>query len=235
MARSITSKQRHADNSTVRVGRTSRAVAMVALLAWGCEQQDLTRQYEFIVRVSSEPGRAVEAASASLEGKELGVSDGDGAITITVRGREGDVLPIEIGCPSGHRAPTDPVQVPLRHVGNDIKPEFAAVCTPTSHSIVVAVRAERGPNLPLLHLGRELARTDSSGAAHLVLDVASEEVVELVLDTTHQPTLRPKSPVLRIQPGRSDEITAIAQDFTVAKPPAPRVVTPPRRGPVRID
>jgi hypothetical protein len=207
---------------------------MVALLALGCEQQDLSRQYEFIVRVSSEPGQPVEGARALLEGKELGASDGEGAITIEVRGREGDILPIEVACPSRHRAPTGPLHVPLRHVGNDVKPEFAAICVPTRHSIVVAVRAERGPHLPLLHLGRELARTDSSGAAHLVIDVASEEVVELVLDTTGQPTLRPKNPVLRIQPGRRDEITAIAQEFTVERPAVPKFGAP-RRGPVRID
>jgi hypothetical protein len=103
-----------------------------------------------------------------------------------------------------------------------------------THSIIVAVRAERGPNLPVLYLGRELARTDSSGAAHLVLDVASDDVVELVLDTTEQPGLRPKSPSLRIQPGPGDEITAVNQDFTLQQQEAVKKVAA-RRGPVRIQ
>jgi hypothetical protein len=205
---------------------------MLALLPWGCDQ-DLSRDYEFIVRVSSEPGRTLAGVRASLKNQELGVSDATGAVAIKVRGHEGDVLPIEVSCPTGHRAPP-PVLVPLRRVGHDVRPEFAAVCTPLTRSIVVAVRAERGPNLPLLYLGRELARTDSSGAAHLLLDIASEDVVELVLDTAEQPQLRPKNPVLRIQPGPGDEITALSQNFTVQPRERVRKVTT-QRGPTRIE
>jgi hypothetical protein len=216
----------------VRARLTSAAAIVLALLSWGCDR-DLSRDYEFIVRVSSEPGRTVAGARASLKNKELGVSDSTGAVTIKVRGHEGDVLPIEVSCPAGHRPPA-PVLVPLRRVGHDVTPEFAATCTPLTRSIVVAVRAERGPNLPLLYLGRELARTDSSGAAHLLLDVASEDVVELVLDTTEQPQLRPKNPVLRIQPGPGDDITALSQNFTVQ--PRERVKRAVmQRGPTRIE
>ena len=210
-------------------------LALLALLAMGCDR-DLTSDYDVVVRVTSEPGRALEGARALLRGKVLGLSDVSGAVAIHVRGREGDVLPIEVACPEGHRPPAAPVLVPLRHVMSGAKPEFAAQCTPTSHAVVVAVRAERGPNLPLLYLGRELARTDASGAAHVVLDVASTDVLELVLDTTAEPRLRPRSPILRIQPGASDAITAISQDFTLQPPPpAPKAPAPVRHGPVRIE
>jgi hypothetical protein len=211
----------------------SGAGVLVALLGLACKEQDLSRDYELIVKVSSDPGRGLAGARASVKGRELGVSDSSGAVAIHVRGHEGDVMSIDIACPSGHRPPA-PVRVPLRHVSHDVKPEFAALCTPLSHSIVVAVRAERGPHLPLLHLGRELARTDASGAAHVLLDVASDDVVELVLDTSEQPRLRPKNPMLRIQPGRQDEITAISQEFTLQPAARVRKVTE-WRGPTRID
>jgi hypothetical protein len=55
-----------------------------------------------------------------------------------------------------------------------------------------------------------------------------------VLDTTEQPRLRPKSPMLRIQPGPRDEIAAIHQEFTVQPPGRVKKVTP-WRGPTRID
>jgi hypothetical protein len=232
MAQATASKCNGRRRPTVLSGLWSAARVIVALLPSSCDK-DLSRTYEFIVRVSSEPGRAVEGARATLRGGVLGVSDGSGAVTINVRGLEGDVLPIEVSCPSGHRAPPL-LLVPLRHVGRDVRPEYAAVCTPLTHSIVVAVRAEHGPHLPVSHLGRELARTDSSGAAHLVLDVASDDVVELVLDTTEQPRLRPKNPILRIQPGSSDEITAISQDFTLQQQGAVKKVATPR-GPIRIQ
>jgi hypothetical protein len=225
--------RRPGTSRTLLAKLTASAGLLLALAAAGCEEKDLSRDYGFIVRVSSEPGHGLEGAGASVKGRELGVSDSSGAIAIQVRGHEGDVVAIDIACPSGHR-PAAPVSVPLRHVGRGVKPEFAALCTPLTHSIVVAVRAERGPHLPLLHLGRELARTDASGAAHLLLDVASDDVVELVLDTTEQPRLRPKNPILRIQPGPRDEITAINQEFTVQPPARVKKVTP-WRGPTRID
>jgi hypothetical protein len=219
--------------------QSSRIAGLVTLLlSSGCDK-DLTRDYEFIVRVSSEPGRPLAGAAASLQQKQLGISDSSGAITLKVRGQEGDVSSIEIACPSGHRSPP-PVLVPLRQVGHDangrdVRPEFTAVCTPTSHSLVIAVRAEHGPHLPLSYLGRELARTDSSGAAHVVLDVESKEIVELVLDTSEQPRLRPKSPILRVQPGSRDEITAIHQDFTLEPERVVKKKAPTWRGPTRID
>jgi len=225
-----------------RLALARGALPLLVLLATGCDR-DLSREYEFMLRVSSDPGQGVEGARASVKGRALGVADGSGAIDIQLRGHEGDVLSIDVACPSGHRSPP-PVLVPLRRMGRArpdrdgkaqrVLPEFAAVCTPLSHSIVVAVRAEHGPNLPLLHLGRELARTDSSGAAHVRLDVASQDVVELVLDTSEQPRLRPKNPILRIQPGSRDEIVATSQEFTLlTQSPVKKVVTP--RGPTRIE
>lgn len=219
-------------------GLSRGAALLVALLAAGCDQ-DLTRDYELIVRVSADPGRGLPGARASSRGRELGVSDGGGAVAVKVRGLEGDVLPIDIECPTGHRGPP-PLLVPLRHVGREgsgrvVRPEFAAVCAPLSHSVVVAVRAERGAHLPLLHLGRELARTDSSGAAHVLLDVTSDDVVELVLDTSEQPRLRPKNPILRVEPGSGDPITAVHQEFTLLPRPRVEKVSAPPRGPIRIE
>jgi hypothetical protein len=46
--------------------------------------------------------------------------------------------------------------------------------------------------------------------------------------------LRPKNPILRIQPGPSDEITAISQEFTVQQPKAIKKVAAPS-GPIRIQ
>ena len=218
--------------------RSAGLMLMLALLAPGCDR-DLSRGYELIVRVSSGPSRGLEGARVSSKGIELGVTDGTGAVTVRTRGREGDVLPIHVDCPARHRAPP-PLLVPLRHVGRAgsgqvVRPEFAAVCTPLTQSIVVAVRAERGPHLPLMHMGRELARTDSSGAAHVLLDVASEDVVELTLDTSEQPSLRPRNPILRVQPAALDPITAVSQEFTLQPRPRVEKVSAPRRGPIRID
>jgi len=104
---------------------------------------------------------------------------------------------------------------------------------------VVAVRAEGGANVPVLYLGREIARTDGSGAAHVAFRVASTDAVTLTLDTTEQPKLRPQHPSMSFHGAERDQLTAFAQKFEAeAAKPKPRVAphaAPEPMGPVRLD
>ena len=89
-------------------------------------------------------------------------------------------------------------------------------------SLVVAVRAKNGPNLPVKYLGRELARTDAEGVAHALLKVAPSEQVTLVLDTSdpaHE-RLRPKNPEYTLVMRARDEVAVFDQTFTLQ--PLPR-------------
>lgn len=199
----------------------------------GCEAE-LLRDYEFSVKVDAEPGRGLADVQASIKGETLGRTDDRGGVTLRVRGREGDVVAVDLECPAGHRAPEGPLFVPLRRlVDTNVVPEFAARCTPTTRTLIVALRAEGGANVPVRYLGRELARTDAFGAAHLMLDVPVDEVVELSLNTEEQSELRPISPTLRVQATRDEQLVAVSQTFTQRRPVKP--VRFKRSGPVRID
>jgi hypothetical protein len=199
----------------------------------GCEAE-LLRDYEFSVKVDAEPGRGLADAQVSINGETLGKTDERGSVTLRVRGREGDVVAVELGCPAAHRAPADPLFVPLRRLlDSNVVPEFAAQCTPTTRTLIVALRAEGGANVPVLYLGRELVRTDAFGAAHLMLDVPVDEVVELSLNTEEQPELRPISPILRVQATRDEYLVAVSQTFAQRRPDKPARFK--RSGPVRID
>ena len=46
----------------------------------------------------------------------------------------------------------------------------------------------------MLFLGREVARTDASGAAHVLLKLKSDEAFDLVLGTEGNDRLRPQNP-----------------------------------------
>jgi hypothetical protein len=199
----------------------------------GCETE-LSREYEFRVKVDAEPGRGLADARVSINGATLGSTDDRGSVTLRVRGREGDVVAVELECPAGHRSPVDPVFVPLRRlVDNNVVPEFTAQCIPTTRTLIVALRAEGGAHVPVRYLGRELARTDAFGAAHLMLDVPVDEIVELSLNTEEQSDLRPISPTLRVQATRDEQLVAVSQTFTQRRPDKP--VRIKRSGPVRID
>ena len=66
----------------------------------------------------------------------------------------------------------------LRRLAEPSKvPAYQATCPPTTRAIVVAVAAENGAGLPVLYLGREVARTDASGAASVLLHAVPGEPI----------------------------------------------------------
>lgn len=206
----------------------------LTVLLGACGQKDISRRYEFVVRVTSDPGQALAGVGVVHRGKQVGVSGADGSVKLSARGNEGETLSFELRCPEGYRGPLAPLAIPLKtSADSSRRPEYAASCAPTTRTLVIAVRAEHGENLPVRYLGREVARTDRSGAAHLLLKIAPEDALELTLDTSEQPALRPKSPVLRLTASATDDLLVLNQTFEKPAPP-PVVYRPRRRGPERI-
>ncbi|MDB5219916.1 MAG: hypothetical protein JWO86_7843, partial [Myxococcaceae bacterium] len=117
-------------------------------------------------------------------------------------------------------------------------PSFAARCAPLTRTVVVGIRAENGPNVPVTYLGKEVGRTDAWGAAHVVLSVKANEQIALVLDTKSggdkAPKLRPESPSLTFVAKDKDDFVTLEQKFEVEKPAPARVRAAPRGGPTRI-
>lgn len=215
--------------------RSLLSFALGSALA-GCVGDHGKRRYEFVVRVHSDPGVPLAGARVSIGDKLLGTSGSDGKVLLGAHALEGESLSLSIRCPEGHRSPPKPLNVVLRRtVDTSVRPEFEASCPPEKRTLVVAVRAENGPGLPIRHLGRELGRTDEAGAAHVLLETTSEEAVELTLDTTSHPRLRPSNPSARFRLDRRDEVVAFTQRFESPKSAPGSGRTRSRRGPVRIS
>src|SRR5207247_1568943 len=107
---------------------------------------------------------------------EVVTTDVEGMGKIQLAGNEGDIFDIAVACPEGFRSPAKPVHVVLHRLAEaDKTPEYAVSCPPTTRTVVVAVRADNGANLPVRYLGREVARTDSSGVAHFVGKFRADE------------------------------------------------------------
>jgi hypothetical protein len=136
-----------------------------------------------------------------------------------------------VTCPDGFQSPTKPIQVVLKRLADDKKPEYDVACPPTNRTVVVAVRADGGGNLPVLYLGREIARTDGSGAAHVMLKLKPDESFDLVLGTTENASLRPQNPFASFAVKERDEVFVFDQKFELEKK---KIVRGGRKGPVRI-
>jgi hypothetical protein len=100
-------------------------------------------------------------------------------------------------------------------------------------SVVVGITADKGPNLPVLYLGSEVARTDASGAAHVLLRVPPGEQFTLILQTTGKGAerLRPRNPVATFTVGDRDEVFAYDPHLTVERK---RMIVAPGPHPIEV-
>jgi hypothetical protein len=212
------------------VNRAHSLVALVVGLA-ACGRQTPAKSYDLVVHVEADPSRPLAGAKLLHAGTTLGVTDADGLVAVRATGNEGERLELEVACPAGYRSPEASLSVTLRRAAE--RPEYFAACPPLSRKLVVAARLEHGAGLPIRYLGRELARSDAAGVAHLVIEAESDKTIELTVDTTEQPSLRPKNPSARFRLGNKDELVVLEQAFQSSKKPVTRGPARPS-GPVRI-
>src|SRR5262249_45623460 len=140
--------------------------------------------FTMAVEATSDPGVALEGVELRAGDRVMGKTDAKGHAVIAPMGAEGTALDVLVRCPDGYDSPTEPIKMTLRRfVGAKTAPTYAVSCPPAVRSVVAVIRAENGPNLPVLRLGREVGRTDATGIAHMLLDVKPGESVELTLAT----------------------------------------------------
>lgn len=190
------------------------------------------------VRVFSDPGHPIVDAVLVFNGREVAKTREDGLGQIKLNGRDGDVFQVIVRCPKGFDSPLQPIQVRLQRLADPKQfPEFDAKCPPSSRRVVVAVRAENGPNLPVVYLGREVAKTDDSGAAHVFLELKSGEQFDLTLNTAGEENaeLKPQNPVASFSVAQQDDVFLFDQKFKVPEKAVIRWSGPKEpTGPVKI-
>ncbi|MET0389013.1 MAG: hypothetical protein ABW321_23770 [Polyangiales bacterium] len=216
---------------------TRNSVCLALVLA-ACAPKAQPRHH-IAVLVESEPGVGLPGAQLRANGATLATTGDDGRMRTELVGEPGEVVRLDVSCPEGHRTPLEPITVLLRPLAERGKhPEYHVMCPPLLRTLVVAVRATHGAQLPLRHLGQTLARTDASGAAHALLRAAPGDTLTLSLDTSapEHATLMPQNPELKISVPDHDELVVFDQTFVLPKvktrpkkpPPPPAPVGPQR-------
>jgi hypothetical protein len=197
-------------------------------------------RFQIDVRVESDPGKPLAAVKVLQGETALGSTADNGTVRITLGGHNGDVLTLRVACPADYASPDKPLSVTLRPLVGASVPLYRAQCQPLLRSLVVAVRAKGGAGLPVKHLGREVARTDAEGTAHVLLQVPPAEQITLVLDTSEpsHERLRPQSPEFTLVMPARDEVAVFDQTFSELAPPRPKAR--PRGpaqpvGPIKIE
>jgi hypothetical protein len=207
------------------------AIAACGAINCTAPPPDAPVPFEIVMKVESDPGVPIPGAAIVRGGKDIIATGLDGKAKLTLSGKEGDAYEFTVRCPADFSSPTKGVSVYLHRLSDKTKvPEYNALCPPTTRKLVVSIRAENGPNLPVLYLGKPVARTDASGAAHILLTMKPGDQFELQLDTSEKGNerLRPKMPTGTFAMRQRDDLQSFDQKFFLEKIP---VVYHP--GPVR--
>ena len=200
--------------------RAAIVIGVTALGPAGCKDLDppVAPPFQIFVRVESDPGQRVTGATVSRNSKVLGTTGPDGRAMLTVNGAEGETTDVTVKCPDAFMSPQKPTSIRLTRFADKTKvPEYSVMCPPTLRRVVVAVKADNGPNLPVLYLGKVITRTDVSGAAHFALEVAPGAQFQVTLDTAENTRLKPTSPSKPFTAPQHDEILVFDQKFEVER------------------
>jgi hypothetical protein len=200
-----------------------RWLLVIAALAGAssCKEPAPPAPYEFTIRVESDPGRPMPGAQLVASGKVIATTNAEGRATVSTPGTEGDAVDIMVKCPDTYASPTKPVTVQLKRLADNKRPEYPMSCPPSQRRVVLAVRAENGAHLPVKYFGREVTRTDASGAAHYMLDARPGDQIEIMLATTERgfEGLRPQNPTFSYVVKPQDEVVLFDARFQIEKKP----------------
>lgn len=212
--------------AALREGARTAGTALVALTALltlaasSCKNLDPPPPppFQIFIRIESDPGRPVAGATVTRNTKTLGTTGPDGRTMLTLTGAEGETVDVAVKCPDAFTSPQKLTTVRLTRFADKSKvPEYTVACPPMLRRVVVAVKAENGPNLPVVYLNKVITRTDVSGAAHFALEVAPNTQFQVTLDTAENGRLKPVSPSKPFTVPSHDDILVFDQKFDVEK------------------
>jgi len=209
-------------------------VVGLAALGGGCEEEPAATSFPVRFRALAD-GVPVEGARIGAGGAELGVTGPDGRLDVTLAGSEGRVVPVTADCPDGYRDPREPPRLTLQRLRQlDERDRLRRVridveCRPEERTAMLLVRAGGLEAIPVLVDGREVARTDAHGLAHVALTSPPHERFDVVLRTDHLEDVLPRNPPHTVTVPDRDEVFVIDQRFTRLEPDRPR--RPGHRGP----
>ncbi len=213
-----------------------RLAAMAAVVAFAaCKPPPLPPPVTVFVRVLDEAKAPVGRAEIASQSQVIATTNPEGRAEITVSGREGATYFVDVRCPAGYRSPDQPLEIRRLENGAAAPPEYVTHCSRLRHTLVVNVKTKgAAAGLPVLYLGKPVARTDADGKARVVLEGEVLERIDLQIDTSDPSLakLHPQSPTGSFEIPNLDGETSFEVAFTKDK--APKRVAGKKAGPVPL-
>jgi hypothetical protein len=173
---------------------------------------------EVLVKVSADVGKPLPGVAVRPSSGKPALTDARGVARLGIPGEEGAKVDLAVVCPEGYAAPANATRITIRRASR--VPEFEIPCKSFEHAVLIAFKTSGAAGIPILYLGREVARTDASGHALVELEPKVGETLEFVLDTSDAKlgALRPQSPTRSVRVPDGDEVFTVEQKFLEEKP-----------------
>jgi len=208
--------------SLIGMGSRSLAIALLAVMG-ACSGGSSDRAvFDLYFEARNDTGQPLAGVTISGNGKQLGVTGKDGVLHTWVRAKDGSNLRARAVCPEGYREPVQPAPMRLRRFRSIQRSDRGELrvsieCRASERLVALVVNTNKRSDLPVLMDGREIARTNAEGVAHIALRVAPNSTFQVALDTSAYASLRPKSPLGTFTVGDSDSLVVFDQDFAEEK------------------
>lgn len=224
---------RHAISGLYPRAGVAVAVAVAAVASTACASlaapAPLPPQ-DILVRVNGGENVPLRGVTVKPSAGKEGRTDAHGVAHLQITGEEGARIDLTVTCPDGYAAPVNGTKITVRRTSKP--PEFDVPCRPYEHAILVAFKTTGASGVPILYLGREIAKTDEAGYALVELEPKAGETLAFTLDTSDpkHKFLRPQNPertVLAPDGSQGEEAFTIEQKFVEEKP-KPKIVAAPK-------
>jgi hypothetical protein len=171
---------------------------------------------EIVIVVTTEDQVPVPGAGIALDDGTTGTTDAQGEWRLTSSRAEGSTVALMLRCPAGYAGNNAPVRLALRRFvtlegSTSAPPRQRLTCNVMTRSALLLVSAGE-PNIPILVNGAPRAVTDASGTAQLRLQGGPTTELQVTLDTSSRPELRPQ------QPSQTFTLGQTAEFFTFQQP-----------------
>lgn len=191
---------------------------MIGMSGASCSEPPQPDPFQISVKVESDPNRPIAGATIARANRVLGTTGLDGRATLRIAGVEGEITDVTVTCPDGYQTPQKPINIRLTRLAERSKiPEYAVQCPPSMRRVVVAVRADNGPHLPVMYLDKPVTRTDAAGAASFALEVPPGSQFTVSLNTNERRDIKPINPQKVFVVTQQDDVFLFDQKFEVEK------------------
>ncbi len=199
-----------------------KALVLLALLA-GCNEE--AARFPVVITALTDDGKPFPDLPISLGRAPAGKTDADGRLKMRVVGKEGQKITVGVTPPKGFRLSSPSNVLVLRRLadieGGSGKPlpiEHVVKLSPLQRPYAVLVRIGI-PGLPIETFGTQQAVTNSKGVASFLYTGAPGDELQVKIDTSQHPELRPQNPGTSFLLAQRSEAYVVKEHFTSFKAP----------------